>query len=82
MKRLEAEWLDYRKRVVPADAARVQVEECRRAFYAGAASIHSVIMQMLSPGADATEDDVRKMQELYGELVAFGESVKPRGPLA
>lgn len=76
MRRLEAEWLDYRRAVIPANAVGVQVTECRRAFYAGAAAIHAVIMRMLTPGAEATDEDVRKMQELYQELVEFGQSVK------
>lgn len=75
MRRLATEWLDYRARVVPRDADAIQVEECQRAFYAGAAAIHSVIMKMLSPGAEATDDDVRKMGELHDELIEFRQSV-------
>ena len=71
MKRLEKEWVSYRDSVVPKDASAVQLEETRRAFYAGAAAIHSVIMRMLEPGAEATESDVANMQELYGELLRF-----------
>jgi hypothetical protein len=48
MKRLEPEWLSYRRQVVPRDAGGVQVEECRRAFYAGAAALYAVVMGIAS----------------------------------
>ena len=79
MKRFEAEWFSYRREVLPRNASVGQVEECRRAFYGGAAAIHSVLMQMLTPGPKVTDEDHRRMQELFDELVEFGESVKPRG---
>ena len=75
--RLKAEWMSYKRTVVPQYANAYQVEECRRAFYAGAAAIHDVIMKMLEPGAEATEADVRKMGELYEELTAFANEFKP-----
>jgi hypothetical protein len=79
-RRLEHEWHSYRDQVVPKGADAVQVEECRRAFYAGAASIHNVIMKMLDPTADATDADVQKMQDLVEELDAFALSVRPTNP--
>jgi len=71
MKRLEPEWISYRAQVVPKAAGAVQVEECRRAFYAGAAALHNVVMTMLEPTAEPTEADILKMQDLQTELEAF-----------
>ncbi len=36
---IEEAWKDYRMKVVPLDAPKLQVVECRRAFYAGVAAI-------------------------------------------
>ena len=36
-------WDDYKQGVVPADASAIQVQECRRAFYAG---VHSILKTM------------------------------------
>lgn len=78
MRRLESEWASYRAAVVPKDAGGIQVEETRRAFYAGAAALYSVVMRMLEPGAEATDQDVLNMAELNVELLEFGMSVDPR----
>ena len=78
MRRLETEWASYRTAVVPKDAGEIQVEETRRAFYAGAAALYSVVMRMLEPGAEATEQDLANMVELNAELLEFGMSVDPR----
>ena len=72
MKRLEQEWLSYRAKVIPAGAGEVQVEESRRAFYAGAASLYGVVMNMLDPVLETTENDVQRMEDLQNELLEFG----------
>lgn len=36
-------WEDYKQGVVPANASAIQVQECRRAFYAG---VHSILKAM------------------------------------
>lgn len=78
MKRLEPKWLDYREMVVPKNASAIQIEECRRAFYAGAASIYDVILDHETP--ESTEGDMQKMRDLVNELEAFGLSVRPTNP--
>jgi len=77
VKRLEPEWLSYRKEVIPKDAGGVQIEECRRAFYGGAVALFNAVMTMLDPQVEATEADLQKMQDLQEELAAFGLSVRP-----
>ena len=80
MKRLEAEWFSYRAAVIPDTAGPVQVEECRRAFYAGGAALHNIVMTMLSPTAEPTEADIQKMQDLHDELKEFGLSFIVKRP--
>ena len=68
-------WSSYRTLVVPADAGEVQVEETRRAFYAGAAVIFQGLKIWLD-GEDGTDEpseaDLAKMSEIQAEIDAFG----------
>jgi hypothetical protein len=77
--RLKDAWEDYRTLVIPKDAPPVQVRESRRAFYAGAQALLSVIMRQLTPDVEPTEPpteaDLQMMDEIDGELVAFFASV-------
>ena len=70
-KPVEAEWISYRKNVVPADAGPVQVVECRRAFYAGAVSMMRVLALAMDPDAEPTEKDMRTMAEIMQELDGY-----------
>ena len=72
---LEA-WNSYRLVVMPADAPPIQVSECRRAFYAGALTLLEGILNQLSPGLESEESDLKMMDEIHRELLAFNESVK------
>lgn len=62
----------YRRMVIPADAPAVQVEECRRAFFAGASTLFKLLTQHVSDGEDITEQDMRMMGDIQNELSAFG----------
>lgn len=77
---IEAGWLAYRLKVVPASAGQVQVEETRRAFYAGAQQLFASIMVMLDPGAEPTDADDRRMEAIDNELREFGEQFAPKAP--
>ncbi len=46
-------WRSYKEKVIPRNAPAVQVEESRRAFYAGAHTLFSSILQGLSGGSPA-----------------------------
>jgi hypothetical protein len=59
-KRLEPEWESYRREVIPDDAGAIQVEECRRAFYAGSVALFKVVMTMLDPSSEPTGEDIQK----------------------
>lgn len=70
---LESVWQSYRADVIPADAGPIQVEECRRAFYAGAAGFYS------TGSALAINGDPDPIDTLRDELVAF-EPIVGRRP--
>jgi hypothetical protein len=72
---IEANWVGYRAMVVPRGAGPVQVEECRRAFFAGAQALFASIMTILDPGAEPTDADLKRMDAINDELRAFAASV-------
>jgi len=43
------EWCIYRDAIIPSQAPPVQVEECRRAFYAGAVAMFDQILRATEP---------------------------------
>lgn len=75
-RRMSEQWEDYSKRVLRSDAGFAQRMETRRAFYAGAAAIQSVVMKSLSPGAETTDEDLDVMQDLHLELEEFARVVR------
>jgi len=68
-------WLNYRVLVLPANAPAIQVIECRRAFYAGAASLFGSVMNSLSPGDGVEDSDMRVMEDLDKEIKDFGKEL-------
>ena len=77
MKPIEAQWLEYSK-VLPPNAGRVQVDETRRAFFAGAFVLFNTIMAQLDPGTEATEDDLRRLDEINAELTTWADEERKR----
>lgn len=75
-KLIEAGWMALRLAAIPKDAPRVQVDEMRLAFMAGAQHLFASIMGILDPGDEPTEADLRKMDLIAAELD------KVRGELA
>lgn len=43
------EWASYHAEVIPAEAPPVPVEECKRAFYAGAQAMWAAVMTATEP---------------------------------
>jgi hypothetical protein len=71
------EWNDYRRKVLPATAPAGQVQECKRAFYAGGRALLTAILNILDPSSDdATERDLRVMDSIDRELREFVASVE------
>ena len=76
--RIAEKFSSYRRDVIPSDAPPVQIEECRRAFFAGAVSLYSIVMAGLSPSPGVTDDDMSFMEDIDAELKAFPKSVTNR----
>ncbi len=75
---IEAGWVIYLHKVVPASAGPVQINETRLAFFAGAQHLFASIMTILEPGAEPTEKDMQRMDHINNELRAFGASLSAR----
>ncbi len=73
------EWQSYRESAVTPNAGAVQITETRRAFFAGAAALYSIVMQGLSPEPEATDADLALMADLHEELLQFSLRVSDGG---
>jgi len=73
--RIGEQWETYRTKVIPKSAGAVQLQETRRAFYAGAEAMYRVVMEMLSPESEPTEADIQAMQEIMQEMASFAKDV-------
>lgn len=62
-------WRSYRAQM-PTNAPQIQFDECRRAFFAGAAALFGEITN-LDPGTEPTDADLDKMSAIKAELDAF-----------
>lgn len=71
-----SEWSSYSANVLPEDAGDVQVQETRRAFYAGAASMLRLVTTGLDEGSEATEADLQRLTDIDDEVQAFADDVK------
>ncbi len=59
MNELNTRWRTYKDRVIPRDAPSIQMIECRRAFFAGAAAIAEILTRLDgAPGTKQTLDDL------------------------
>lgn len=70
-KLIEAGWVGLRLAAVPLDAPAIQLDEMRNAFFAGAQHLYSSIMTILDPGAEPTDNDLRRMELIHNELQGF-----------
>ena len=77
-KLIEAGWLGLRAATIPQDAAPLQIEEMRNAFFAGAQHLFASILSILDPGTDPTEADMARMNANQAELDAFIDDFKAR----
>ncbi len=76
-RRLLEQWNTYMAAVFPDGRPDpIQIQETRRAFYAGAQAIMGGILGELTPGSEPEAADLRMMDELQLELQAFCEDVK------
>ena len=73
---IEAGWVALRKICLPEDCPESQLTEMRFAFLAGAQHLFASIITMLSPEAEPTEQDMRRMTLIYQELEVFKMSLQ------
>jgi hypothetical protein len=69
-------WNGFARAVLPAGVSETQRREMKRAFYAGGECLLMAVLKMLDPGAQPTDADVEKMDDLHAELLDFAEGVK------
>lgn len=70
-KLIEAGWLGLRVACELENAPKIQLEEMRNAFFAGAQHLFSSIMTILEPDAEPTDKDLERMDLIDKELRAF-----------
>jgi hypothetical protein len=65
---IEAGFASFAHFVIPKDALDIQLRDMRLAFMAGADHLFSSIMNILDPGEEPTEADLRRMDLINKEL--------------
>lgn len=73
--RVQEEWLSFRNKVIPANATSVQLQEMRRAFYAGVEMLLARLIRGMSDGPDSKPEDETMLAEMQEELADFAKSV-------
>lgn len=61
---------------LPPNTSNVQLDEMRKAFFAGAQHLFASIMGILEPGAEPTEKDLVRMDHIDKELREFVSKMK------
>ena len=77
-KLLATSWEGYRQMVVPPNASAIQVQETRQAFYGGATVIMTLIMGSLGKDEEATEAELKVLEDLDAEIREFGAEFDTR----
>ena len=70
-KTLDKLWNDYATRVFPPNASPVQTSETKKAFYAGAYSILTAMVDQVGDEEDATEEDMDMVGGFFNEAEQF-----------
>lgn len=74
-KLIEAGWVGLRLAAIPQDAGKLQLQEMRKAFFAGAQHLFSSIMTILDEDREPTDEDLRRMSLISDELESFGHDL-------
>lgn len=77
MKTIAEGWAEYRRLVIPPSAPPIQLQECRRTYYA---AVEWMLLQFWHGGEDAVSEDagVEYMESLSVEARAFAQLVAER----
>jgi len=68
---IEGGFAGFRLLVIPRDAPQIQVDEMRMAFFGGAQHLFASIMNILDPGLEPSDADLRRMDLIDAELRSF-----------
>ena len=72
MKHIEAGWKSLEQMAVPRSASDTQRKEMRKAFFAGASMLFTLVTRGMSEGDDAQQSDMDLLNEIADEVNAFG----------
>lgn len=70
-KLIDAGWRSYAEHVLPAGASKVQKQETRRAFYAGAGLLFEALTNAVGPDDVSEDAGVEIMESVSAEIKAF-----------
>jgi len=68
---IEAGWQSLKLISVADNAPQIQIDEMRNAFFAGAQHLFASLMGILDPEAEVTDNDMKRMDSIAGELQNF-----------
>lgn len=71
-------WNSYRRDVMPKDCGPVQIEETRRAFYAGAVHLFFSLQTILDSDSEPTAGDLMQMQAIQDEFKDYADDLERR----
>lgn len=74
MRTVQEQWESYRDSVIPKNASAIQVQECRRAFYAGAYASLDLFTSIGEPGI-SEDAGIALIEGLRSELEDFAGGV-------
>lgn len=77
-KLIEAGWASFKMLCVAEDASRLQIEETRVAFFAGAHHLFASVMSIMDEDREPTEKDLERMSLIAAELQRFGKELEQR----
>lgn len=75
---IEAGFNALRSLAIAPDAPKVQVDEMRLAYMAGAQHLWASIMSVLDPGPDETPGDMHRMEKIQAELDSWKRTLELR----
>ncbi len=74
-KLIEAGWVGLRIAAMDPNAPAIQLQEMRKAFFAGAQHLFASIMTIMEEGSEPTEADLNRMSLISDELESFGHDL-------
>lgn len=75
---IESGWTGFRALVIPPSAPQLQVDEMKKAFYAGAHHFFAAVMSVMDDGDEPSDADLARMQNAAAELRSFAATFERR----